>query len=314
LVACGSDDIDGAARVASTDAEETVASIESAVVLGSWSDSTVTIFVSLHVCSWVGPAQANVATCAVSPSQVLVGGGAEIEGNGSPGALLTGSYPDQGGGLTTWVAESKSHSVSYPHRLRAYALGLTLEGLTASQLRANMFQGFVTSTTASHPSTSAGVASSRILVGGGARALFGGAGQLLTRSYPDFSGASLRWFAGSKDHGTGDPGTVRAYAIGINRCPAGYVGGCLKSSVAFECLFNHGGGYQSALRSGVGPQHAMVSIGGEAYWNGNGRMLADLIPAVSATAPNIYGLVRTKDHGVADGGATCADVLAIAPD
>src|SRR5262249_3291179 len=93
-------------------------------------DATGTIHTKIYQCQWQGPAEQVHAECPVEPNYVLIGGGAEIEGespliiNGpwaQPGALLTSCYPDTSSNLTTWKADSKDHLYPFSHRLRAYA-------------------------------------------------------------------------------------------------------------------------------------------------------------------------------------------------
>jgi hypothetical protein len=51
-----------------------------------------------------------------------------------------------------------------------------------------------------------------VLVGGGAKVNWEGAGNLLTASYPDAQGG---WTAASKDHVSPDPAVIVAYALGV---------------------------------------------------------------------------------------------------
>jgi hypothetical protein len=260
------------------------------------------MFMNLYQCDWVGPAQGNTATCSVPASDVLVGGGAEIENNAHPGALLKGSYPDQAGALTTWVASSHDAQTAYPHRLRAYAIGLQLVGMTATSLRNSMFQSFATSAVAAHPAAASAVASTRVLVGGGARVVSGN--QYLVYSSP-VAGLGGNWTAGSKDHISSSPGTVRAYAIGVLRCPPGYVGGCLTSGSGFTSG-NSPSGYSAFMFGPSGSFSALTSIGGRAVYSGSGRMLTDMYPFLQTTSPFFGSLVRSKDHVVASTGSTYA--------
>jgi len=106
----------------------------------------------VHVRVYLGPwvyGQHNVTTVSVDTDYVLVGGGAEIYGAGNPGALLTASNPDLN--LTTWHASSKDHVNPYPHSLRAYAIGLRLDGVSSTDLRNYMVLVTQTSTPAHHP-------------------------------------------------------------------------------------------------------------------------------------------------------------------
>lgn len=275
-----------------------------------WTDSTGTIHLRSYQCYWIGPAQHNQTTCPVEDNQyVLVGGGAEIEGQGSPGALLTSSFPGQSGLQHFWSASSKDHLVAYAHRLRAYAIGLRLDGLSRDALASMTVYNSSISATASHPSAEkAKEPGDTILIGGGALAHFSGAGQLLTGSYPvpDPPAQPTAWHAASKDHLVGDPGTVEAWAISIPRCPTGYVGGCLGVTVISFGISPVGPGYAGGFSGEPAsnpPPFLLTTVGGKDVYNGQGRMLTQLFPD---TPLNTFGeqgaWILSKDHQVGDTG------------
>jgi len=89
-------------------------------------DASGTVTVRIKQCTPTASQEINTTTCPVDSGFVLIGGGAEILGEGSPGALLTASFPDFD--LTTWTASSKDHHLAFAHRLSAYSVGLKLRG------------------------------------------------------------------------------------------------------------------------------------------------------------------------------------------
>jgi hypothetical protein len=267
-------------------------------------DASGAVTVRIKQCAPTGVQQRNTATCSVDSGFVLIGGGAEVLGEGSPGALLTASFPDVG--LTTWTASSKDQHLAFAHQLSAYSVGLKLAGVAASTLRSNfMTVVSVSSTRSERPATSIAVPGGFSLIGGGARASWVTEGQLLTRSLPSGS----QWVAASKDHVVAEVGTVDAFAIGIT---SGTIPGFGSIDVAVnQNVTSVPTGYGTANRA-VPAGWVLASIGGDAQFAGSGRMLTDLIPSVDAPTASAPGAtVRSKDHEVRDSGVTTAYVVAI---
>src|SRR5262249_508597 len=125
----------------------------------------------------------------------------------SPGALLVESRPLN---PWTWRASSKDHLIAAPHSLRTYAIGLRLDGVSTATLRRQIF---VTSDGTpgqqAWPAFSLGIGGPWML-SGGASAASPGAGQLLTKSYPDGPNS---WGVQSKDHLVSSPGSIIDYVI-----------------------------------------------------------------------------------------------------
>jgi hypothetical protein len=285
------------------------------------SDWSGSVRVRMYVCWLGGLADNNDKTCAVEPGWTLVGGGATVhrDYNSTAGALLTGSFPEFQ--YNRWRATSKSHIYQVPHMLWVAAIGMKLGNLSASQLQSNMIVSVAQSQgSQSHPSVSSPVPSGMLLIGGGARALYSGAGQLLTESYP-FGNS---WHAKSKDHHFADPGQVLAYAIAINQCPTGF-GACLEASSGATSVTCSGG----LCCNGQTPAYpfanncplqvampttmwATTSVGGRSLYNGAGRLFFALSPyfpfdqeplgpPYNGSAPVVS--VHTKDHHYADSGS-----------
>jgi vibriolysin len=264
-------------------------------------DGSGTVMVRITQCA-PSPLLAHVTTtCSVDAGYVLIGGGAEIIGEGSPGALLTASFPDPS--LTTWTASSKDQHLAFAHRLSAYAVGLKLAGVSPSALRGSMVMVSSRSSPAAHPAAAATVPAGYTLIGGGARANWVTEGQLLVSSVPSDS----QWIATSKDHLVAEVGTVDAFAIGVTGIPGFGALDVITSQVITGVPTGYG-----AANLGVPAGWVLASIGGKASYASEGRMLTDLVPFVDAPADNTAGAtVRSKDHEKRDAGSTWAYVTAI---
>lgn len=261
-----------------------------------YTDASGTLTVRIKQCEWSPKLGHPTASCTVDSDFVLVGGGAEVEGSASPGALLWQSAPDLKITTTTWLAASKDHVIAYPHRVRAYAIGLKIAGVLATTLQQAVTIVPVRSSPAHHPSATASVPAGYALVGGGATANWSGQGLLLTSSYP--SGSS--WIADAKDHVGQEIGTVTSYAIGIS----------LSMIAGFGAVSNQYGysvqtGYGFPVVAGPGGR-VVTSVGGLAQYNGQGRLLTALVP-ISGTS----GMSVSKDHVSADSGFTTAYVISL---
>jgi hypothetical protein len=169
----------------------------------------------------------------------VVGGGAEIENSNTawPGALLTASYYEVG--TERWIAKSKDHTFSFPHRIRSIAIGLKLPGLTDLQMRSARR---VVSAIADVPANAQGTAlaelvdPNKLLIGGGAVTEYFGSGIVLRGSGPFAQG----WSVTASSHAHPDSGRVLSQAIYVDRCPAGFTGGCLVREGGSSLFINNG--------------------------------------------------------------------------
>lgn len=269
-----------------------------------FTDVSGKVSVRIKTCPWTPlPEQYPTATCQIESDYVLVGGGAEIDGEGVPGALITGSYPDAD--LTTWTAESKDHEIEFRHRLRAYAIGLKLESVSPNELRQHLRVATQLSSSSNHPVAAAVLPPGYKLIGGGAKAHWETSGLLLTESYPNGSA----WVAAAKDHNYAEIGTVESYAIGITDAEIGDFGQVGVSVISAITQSETGyGGASVAVPSGW----ALTSVGGIADYDANGRLLSDLVPFVDPNSPTQPGAwVTSKDHTVPDSGYTFGYSVAI---
>lgn len=283
--------------------DESVASQAQALRRDLFYDSTRRIEIQVKTCGWSTLAQVPSATCTVDAGYVLVGGGAEVEGEAAGGGLLTHSGPAN---TFYWAAASKAHITPLWHRIRAYAVGMKLSGMSEATLRSLVTITRRTSAVSSRPTASVSIPYGHVLLSGGAFVTANGPGMLLTESYP--TGGTSQWTASAKDHQAPDAGTVTTSVLSIPECLndqwAG--GGCLLTSI----LHNNSpasSGYhvENVTLTGGG---APVGAGARARWSLHGRYLTDLHASVGV---GLYdGKLRavawaySKDHNLAESNVT----------
>ncbi|MCO1578083.1 hypothetical protein M8C13_20225 [Crossiella sp. SN42] len=219
------------------------------------------------------------------PDMVVVGGGAHAPIHGW-GAMLTASYPTED--RRGWRASSKDHLKVQPHSLTTYVIGMKIAGMSAAQLREHV-------AVTSNPSDSAHQAETQVgpprtggpwvMLGGGFRVDWHGAGNLATASFPV---SEVGWKVRSKDHVTADKASVTGYGMYIKQhLPVGTVGGIR--------VPRHGGpaGHPQA-GADVGADYALTGGGAEVdYGSGWGNMLWRLQPSA---APDRSFHAGSKDH------------------
>jgi len=280
--------------------------------IGYYHDFFYRVETVLAQCDWVGPSDMPAEQCYVPEGYVAVGGGVEVQGEngemlGTPGAMLVSSFPAF---PNFFVGASKEHLDWYPHKLRAYVIGMRIQDssgnwLSAAQLRSQMY---VVSHATFVPDGGAAAAlvnlssapeyqPGDLLVGGGAAQGFdiSDAGRLLYGSQP-FGDTShpAGWIGWSKDHEIASPGTVVAFAVGMRACPAG-ANRCFSSqytSVGASAASTYDNGYSYTLLGGDASLFALTSIGGVSGWSGAGRLLTHMIPR----ADDVFAEIRSKDH------------------
>jgi len=273
-------------------------------LLRQWTDWSGTVHVSLYVCDWI-PGHVIDALCEVAPDEVVVGGGGEVEYEDAPGALLFEARPY---GFSKFRARSKDHTYSYSHSLRAYALGLRLDGVSQQKLQEQLRMDVEPSDWAYHmPSATASIPDDHVLVGGGVEAsYYPGLGQLIVQSIPSWSPHG--WSGKTKDHGASYEAFMATTVLSLPACPEDYAG-CLASTFG-SYDGPHGTGYQGVEGWAV-PGYAMTSIGVEAHSDNfsAGRLLTDLIPTVGDGVGGV--IARTKDHEYVESGWTRAYVVGL---
>lgn len=264
------------------------------------------------------------AICPVDQDWVMVGGGAEIIGEGQPGALLRASKPNPfpfemgGADFTSWVGRSADNRMSdgsqaFPHQLRTFVIGLQLEGMDAPTLTSNVILGqdAVSDMDTGNPTaTSVILPTDYVISGGGVEVLPTVITQpenlfptlYLTESRANGNG----WRVTARNNQTGAIGAVKTYATAIKRCPTGWKGKCL-SFTSFQNTSGIATAYGTST-VGVSSPWVLSGIAGFAQQGGTGRYLADIIP-FNGTVQGVT--VRTKNHGGAGSGTTTAVAMAI---
>ncbi len=133
----------------------------------------------------------------------MIGGGARVNWT-EPGNLLVASYPKA---FNIWVASSKAHSLVSLANIDVWAIAIE-----DPDDEFDVVIDSLDSPRGDIAEVSVNARSGYQLVGGGAQARVGVAGQLLTASYPI---GSNTWHAKSKAHSISDPNVLTAYAISM---------------------------------------------------------------------------------------------------
>lgn len=216
------------------------------------------------------------------PDMIAVGGGGTAART-PQGALITASYPNDD--LTGWVVTSKDHQVSNPHELETHVIGLRIDGMTRQQLADAVLVQPSDSGVAPHPESEAGIPSGQfVLVGGGFRVDWHGAGNLATASFPS---TEFSWKARSRDHSIPDPSNIRTFAIGLRRAlPVGTALSAISRSDSGQAP------HPQAVAS-VTPGFALTGGGAEVHIDGAGSLLWNLQPS---TSQDPHFAAGAKDH------------------
>lgn len=222
----------------------------------------------------------------VDSDMVAIGGGATGAENPA-GALLTASFPNNN--RSAWLVSSKDHSVSNPHRLTGFAIGMKIDGLSRDQLvQQHLRFTQQTSNRTAHPSTSAGVPAGFTMIGGGFRVNWPpGAGNLATASFPEFGDV---WTARSKDHFIASPCTIDTFSVGLRTqlpLPVGKVDRVENSGVS-------GSAAHPSIAVRIADAFALTGIGAEARTTGPGSLLWRLEPTVNGNQQGVTA--ASKDH------------------
>lgn len=225
----------------------------------------------------------------VDPDMVAIGGGA-IGAEVPQGALLTASHPNDGG--TAWLASSKDHQLSDPHRLTGFAIGLKIAGLNRSDLLNNHLKfSRRTSGSAPHPAASAGVPAGFSMIGGGFRVNWPpGPGNLATASFPEFGEV---WTARSKDHFLASPCTIDTFSVAIRTQIPG-VGNVQRG----ESSNVSGKAAHPVASTPLLDGFVLTGIGAEVRFDGQGSLLWRLEPTVNGNQSGVTA--SSKDHKASD--------------
>ena len=214
---------------------------------------------------------------------VAIGGG--VQGTNYPrGNLLTASYPN--GTLTRWLVSTKDHVDKNPVRIKAYAIGLKIAGLTRDQLKSYIAVNVNTSSYVQYPAVSVGVPTGFKMIGGGFKVNWTGAGNIATASYPE---TSFSWRAKSKDHVRVSPATLQVFAVGIRNIIPGVGEVVVNIDSAGSSFAQHP---SSTVNIDYG--YALTGCGANVHWSGAGNLLWKLVPSSSGSLHGCTG--ASKDH------------------
>ena len=221
------------------------------------------------------------------PGTVILGGGAYVDWDGpcsapsSPGNLLTAMYPNDNG--TTWTVASKDHIAASPARVIAYAIVAQMRD--GSPIQADNYTVVsATSAVAAHPTLQVDLPAGFVVVGGGARANYGGVGSMLFASYPTVGLGG--WVGSAKDHLQSDPATITVWAIGLRESFLRQFGMFVSSfNSTSSPVANH------PRQTFVLPDFRLTGAGARVNWSGVGSLLTASFPQDRQTV-----IAEGKDH------------------
>jgi hypothetical protein len=317
--------------------EENVEKASSAITWSPvYTDATGKIRVQVKSCDPTASAATNCAYCSADANWARIGGGAEIIGENTPGAMLQASFPSPNsfpsvnsygctgaGGSTrfdaTWVVRASGAS----HQLRAYVIQLPLVGNNGVAFMPSVTEGIDNVTDEVNPPGTYTVESLESNVRGGDYFLVGGGAYIFTsnpanditartdaylvESRPVDGPNGRAWRATARaQHNVVLNEPLKSYAIGIEKCPSQWGGSCLTQPAIREAMVGATTGYGTATYT-LPSSFVGSSVGGYApSSNGNARFLADLIPF---TGGGTTLTVRSKSDGTGGSGATYASTL-----
>jgi hypothetical protein len=212
---------------------------------------------------------------------VILGGGAEVNWNGS-GNMITGMFPSNNG--TVWTVTSKDHEQPSPASIVAYCIVAQMKNKTPIPTGVYKIVS-QTSNVAAHPTQQVNLPDGFSLVGGGARANYRGQGSLLFASYP--TPGMDGWVGSSKDHLKSDPASIIVWAIGLEQSflrNANMLSN-LTSNETTSAIASH------PHHTVVIPNFHMTGGGARVNWNGLGNLLTASFPQDRQT-----WVARGKDH------------------
>jgi len=269
-----------------------------------------------------GAAQHNTLSVVVDPNYVVIGGSAIAFYGSGAGALLTESRPDFVN--NAWIGSSTDHVQGDAHYLWVTAIGLRIDGVSASQLKSYISVTSATSSVSSGPFQSVTLPSGYVLLGGGATVNQpGSGGNLLISSYPS---SQNTWYASGHDQIQSGPASITTYVIGIQssipnfgnisswQSPYGPVSG---GSGAYT-IYNNGfiGGWvptcPGAVSTNSGSWGRMLSgihVGPGVSLSTSGNGSASFL--FNDTQWGVDEFFMSKDHLHADGGTLTGYVVRI---
>jgi hypothetical protein len=147
------------------------------------------------------------------------------------------------------------------------------------------------------------------LVGGGGEIEEGGAGALLTATWP----SGQAWYARSKDHIYSFPHRLRGYTLALKL--DGISGAALRSMISFDTVMSDPvTAHPSVTTGSIGNTRILLGGGAYAMGSGAGQLLVSSqaihTPIVSATLYDAWK-AESKDHGISDPGRVWAVVISM---
>ena len=215
----------------------------------------------------------------------LIGGGAFADFGGGAGLLLTGSYPED----NSWMASAKSHLISSPGTVTAYAIYLSdpYDLWDVAMVSAS------TEARSNRPEVTAKLPAGYALTGGGAMVDWGGPGMMLTACCPERDDrAYTGWTARAKDHLEGDAGNAKAWVFGIR--PRNGLDPTL-STITVKTTQGQHPSVECSAPSG----EVIIGGGAAVTWRGPGGMLTSS-GLSSGLDPAQTWQAKAKDHKEGD--------------
>ncbi len=236
-------------------------------------------------------AQHPTTSLAAPVGTVILGGGAYVDyltpgcsPANPPGNLLTAMYPSNDG--TTWTVASKDHELESKATITAYSIVADMKD--GSPISADDYRVLsATSAVTAHPTMQVDVPDGFVVVGGGARTNYAGAGSLLFASYPtpDLQG----WIASAKDHDISNPASITVWAIGLKKSFLRRAGMAVRSFYSTSPIASH------PSTTFVVPNFYLTGVGARVNWNVAGNLLTATYPQDRQTV-----FAAGKDHIIAD--------------
>ena len=314
-----------------------------AITNTDFTDGSGRIRIRVKACDPTAAAATNCAYCTADDGWARIGGGAQILGENSPGAMLQASFPSPNYFTTansfgctgpaghspqrigiddksTWVVRASGAT----HQLQAYVIEMQLVNSAGAAFMPYVTEGRDNVTGAVNPPSNysveypqAWLSSDHFLIGGGAHVLSTNPANSITaatvaylvesRAVDGPNGRVWRASARAKSNPAQD-NPLKTYAIGVESCPSQWDGRCFTYPMIKEITAAATTGYGTASYT-VSPSWVGTSVGGYTPTTNSGaRFFADLIP-FNGSAKGFT--VRSKGNGTGGSGQTIGSTLVI---
>lgn len=306
--------------------------VAAAIVNTTFSDATGRIQIRVKTCDPTATAFTNCAYCSVDEGWARIGGGAQIIGEASGGAMLQASFPSpnsfgvtnaygctgaanpvQNDFLGTWVTRASGAN----HQLQAYVIGMRIKGNDGLWYEPKTTEGRDLVTGSVNPP---GIFSVEVpeswapvgyyLIGGGgtafttnpANSITAPTNAYLVGSRPVDGSSGRVWRASARSQSNPAPDeALKSYGIFIEACPAQMSPKCLTYPTIRSVTSSSNSGYGTATLT-IPEFQVSGTIGGYSpSSSGGARYLADLIPFNGSSQGFT---VRSKAYGTGTGQTT----------